>query len=556
MNASSDKFKELGRLLATLCDGRLTPESAARLEQLASQSDESRRFFLNYVQLHGELHWDNASGAVRDVLSGLDPFLADRSGAPAPAVGRRLRVPPVPFFVTAAAAAALVMFVGWWSVPRTPVAPDFVARLTGSINAAWSGSVAPGTVDPGTGDTRLAAGLVIELEQGLVEIAFDSGAKVIIEAPARFEPTASGRGLLHSGRLTANVPREAVGFAIDTPNAAVVDLGTEFGLFVPDSGASEVHVFTGRVEVSAAGASGGSGGLRAVASGEAVSVLPAEGGAEPSIKEIAMTGDRFVRSLPRPGSVADFRALVSSNKNLFHHYTFEGRSRKQKCSDKHGNLDLSEVVMADGRGGGSLEYSHDGFDATTNAVRPFRALIDGNTNGVSLQSEGRFMPPESFTVELLLTFNGLTGLKEGAICAAVATRDAPIDCGFLTAAVGENELVHLMNAEEPWVQSGLSFIPGDWYYVASTFQVIDGQTVVNCFAANLSEGERTLRQVVDDAITPGTPAASRLGVGKAFDWSVAHAYPWAGSLDEVALYDAALDLQTLQGHLRMLLGSP
>ena len=53
----------------------------------------------------------------------------------------------------------------------------------------------------------------------------------------------------------------------------------------------------------------------------------------------------------------------------------------------------------------------------------------------------------------------------------------------------------------------------------------------------------------------GVPAASRLGIGKAFDWSVAHAYPWTGALDEVAVYDAVLDRDTLESHLDMLLGS-
>ena len=43
------------------------------------------------------------------------------------------------------------------------------------------------------------------------------------------------------------MPRFARGYTILTPTAEVVDLGTEFGVDVDDSGASEVHVFDGDV---------------------------------------------------------------------------------------------------------------------------------------------------------------------------------------------------------------------------------------------------------------------------------------------------------------------
>jgi hypothetical protein len=62
--------------------------------------------------------------------------------------------------------------------------------------------------------------------------------------------------------------------------------------------------------------------------------------------------------------------------------------------------------------------------------------------------------------------------------------------------------------------------------------------------------------VVRDQVVPGTPSASRLGIGKAFDWSTAHAYPWPGALDEVALYNVVLDSETLGRHLAALVGPP
>jgi ferric-dicitrate binding protein FerR (iron transport regulator) len=49
--------------------------------------------------------------------------------------------------------------------------------------------------------------------------------------------------------MRVHVPSHARGFKLTTPDAQVVDLGTEFGLKVSDAGKAEVHVFDGEVEV-------------------------------------------------------------------------------------------------------------------------------------------------------------------------------------------------------------------------------------------------------------------------------------------------------------------
>ena len=58
------------------------------------------------------------------------------------------------------------------------------------------------------------------------------------------------------GQLAANVPEAAQGFTIDSPKAAIVDLGTEFALNVTESGKSQVHVYEGEVESSLLGDDG------------------------------------------------------------------------------------------------------------------------------------------------------------------------------------------------------------------------------------------------------------------------------------------------------------
>jgi len=88
------------------------------------------------------------------------------------------------------------------------------------------------------------------LEKGIARLEFYSGASLTLEGRAELEILSVNSARLHSGRLRARVPPHARGFKLITPDAEVIDLGTEFGLKVSDAGKSEVHVFDGEVIVS------------------------------------------------------------------------------------------------------------------------------------------------------------------------------------------------------------------------------------------------------------------------------------------------------------------
>jgi len=564
MSLATDQFDELGRLTAALCDGEITPEEAARLEQLADESSRAREFFVRYLELHGELYWDNATGAGRDTPAEPESIspVPRSGGEPADGVelplalkrratSARLRV----FSVATAASLVVAALVGvashrgWLRGPQDLADLGPVASVTRTIEPNWADG------RENLEGTQLRAGRKLDLRQGLAEIRFHSQARVILEGPATFVLDDPNGGFLHAGKLTAVVPHEAAGFTVRTPSATVVDWGTEFGVAVEPDGRTEVHVFAGTVGVRPKGSSPDRLPWRPVHAAEAVRTDVSPGSAVARIDPIEVDGSRFVRTLPVPGSVAGFRALVAGHPNLIHHYTFEGVTEEEKRRDKKGGLDLAEVVMHGGRGGGRLDYLARGLDATTNAVAPYRTRRDGNAAGVALQSEKTFKPPPALTVELLLNFEGVSGPAEGATSAAVATRADDRDCGFFVVAADRGCLVHLMDGDSPWTESGLEFSPGEWYYVACTFRAGKGKTTVSTYVANLSRGERELRQVVGDQDAVGLPAASRLGIGKGFAENIAHAYPWAGGLDEVAIYNAVLDRQTLEKHLRVLVSA-
>jgi hypothetical protein len=93
-----------------------------------------------------------------------------------------------------------------------------------------------------------------EIKEGSVALITARGARLVIEAPAEFHFESAQRLHMKRGRLAADVPPAAKGFTVITPSGDAVDLGTRFGVDVPLSGASEVHVFQGEVITKASGA--------------------------------------------------------------------------------------------------------------------------------------------------------------------------------------------------------------------------------------------------------------------------------------------------------------
>lgn len=98
----------------------------------------------------------------------------------------------------------------------------------------------------------------IQMRSGEAELTFFSGARVSLKGPCVFVLKSDFRASLLEGRMTAQVPREAIGFTIHTPTGQLRDLGTSFAVNVEPDGVSDVHVLEGEVEVESASKQGSS----------------------------------------------------------------------------------------------------------------------------------------------------------------------------------------------------------------------------------------------------------------------------------------------------------
>jgi len=189
--------------------------------------------------------------------------------------------------------------------------PDFtfVGRVSGMVDCQWAEEAT--ATSPGA---AVALNRRYALKSGLMELTYDSGAKVILQGPCEYTVESSRGGFLKVGKLVARVgagggergagasgqwpvasgqkkeergerreesakpqaaapespnprtpnpksptphaPRPTPLFAVRTPTALVEDLGTEFGVEVSDSGETASHVFQGQVRVKVEGAWG------------------------------------------------------------------------------------------------------------------------------------------------------------------------------------------------------------------------------------------------------------------------------------------------------------
>ncbi|BBO35913.1 LamG-like jellyroll fold domain-containing protein [Lacipirellula parvula] len=93
---------------------------------------------------------------------------------------------------------------------------------------------------------ELSSGPLV-VERGVAELRFTSGVSIVVEGPTEIEVLTPDRAKLVNGRVVVRVPHEALGFTLHSAAASFIDLGTEFGVEVLESGRASIHVLDGEV---------------------------------------------------------------------------------------------------------------------------------------------------------------------------------------------------------------------------------------------------------------------------------------------------------------------
>jgi hypothetical protein len=300
MTLPRDWLNELQGLLDCLLDGDLTEQDRLRLNALLRAGTEAQDFFITYTGISSGLMWDGqlASETLRPSLGGtnvvpsgapvdapsfttplesgvvadsLVPFALTRSPLFPPSINLRhslLAGAPLCYAV-----AVLMMGVGmlaaWmWETPSNRPAATIsraipqpvrqsaphkdrqqrqsVGKITRMSGSKWRDEkIAEEAKEVPVGGEYL-------LTSGMLEITYNTGAKVVLEGRTRYIVDSPSSGLLLVGKLTVKTEAKAENgrpkFAIRTPTTAITERGAEFGIWVSQSKVTYATVVRGNVE--------------------------------------------------------------------------------------------------------------------------------------------------------------------------------------------------------------------------------------------------------------------------------------------------------------------
>ncbi len=388
--------RELDRLIDRMCDQIASVDELAALGHRLADDPAARDYYIVCLELHARLAWQMTPGkpfspeellryASEDRGRGLGGQRRGLAGSPASDASAGAAVelpsqidlesqisnPPFPTLSTTRYPLPTTPFVGSWAfscmvsavimgvmllvfwamkvnhhqhIAEAPSqsAPSeampemvFVGRITGMVDVKWSDD--PRFLPPLSSRAYVPLGRKYILSSGLMEITYDSGAKVILEGPCTYEVDSTAGGYLALGKLTARVKavkgkgsrfkvqgsrpslhpssfilHPSSLFSVRTPTAIVTDLGTEFGVEVNDRGLTKTQVFVGKVCLASTAPNGKADEGLVLSAGQ-TGVVRSDNAA--IVVADAAGAMRFVRAMPPPKRACsgdEYAALVLS----------------------------------------------------------------------------------------------------------------------------------------------------------------------------------------------------------------------------------------------------
>ena len=264
-----DVSSDFQALLVRLSDARLDGSDLKQLGQLIERDAELRRRYLDYCQIHGMLRAEHGLLAAWGV--------EENEQHSSPRALRFIKA-RMAFLGTAAVVLAgiALTFASFnrdsRSVviePRPPYRGEVVAQLKNELGARFAYG-ARGERTP-TAGAAMPQG-TYQLERGIIELESNTGVILTIVGPAQFTLADEQSMRIENGRVAAHVPKEALGYRVETASATVVDLGTDFAVEAVKGQESEVHVFKGQVQVNLHGSKTFSASPLHLATGEATRI--------------------------------------------------------------------------------------------------------------------------------------------------------------------------------------------------------------------------------------------------------------------------------------------
>lgn len=392
------------------------------------------------------------------------------------------------------------------------------------------------SLHPSEGDV-LAAGR-LRLRSGRATLSMLSGVVIVVEGPADLELASIDKVFCHRGKLRARVPEGAEGFVVNGPGSAVVDLGTEFGLNIEAEGKARGKVFKGEVEAAVLNAAGTLRHSRIIRKdGSAFEIDPRTGliDANAQLEDFVTPSEIAAPPLTLTASYPD--AVVGARP--WGYWRFESMSGNAIPNEVPGRPEL--------RANGPIR-----LDGPSPGGRC--AVFRSGERGQYLSLDGHWEPTRATGFALELWF-----LSEAIGHATLASLVAPRDTRnhtFLLELTSRNRFVLHRPASVRVLQRWPSgpaggdnlfsegcYVPYRWHHVVSQLSrdrielYLDG-AITSSLPLRIGDETVPCQFLLGELTTLAIPntGASR---------------PFAGRMDEVALYDHPLSAEEIRLHHRL-----
>jgi hypothetical protein len=354
---------EMADLLESMCLGELSPDEANRLEMIVSANDEQCRHYIRFMYMNALAERSDVADVKQEsqLSESLFPNVViapdvpevpslQVSGAPLHgAMGFFSSGWPVAYLIATVICGIGMLMAAFTyvsqpvqvaeqspTVTRDQPSPEpktqTIGRITGMVDCRFD--QCSKTSDSKTQGPRpktiVSLGDRFALASGLMEITYNTGAKVILQGPVTYEVDAKDGGFLSLGKLTARVEKKRNDegrmmndelqpmssdthhsspithhlFSVRTSTITVTDLGTEFEVEVKPKGPTEVHVCQGEVEILRQGRTGAAPVKQRLVAGEAIRFASATAVPERiSLPTLPLTTDSL-RMIPKARSAS------------------------------------------------------------------------------------------------------------------------------------------------------------------------------------------------------------------------------------------------------------
>lgn len=232
---------ELRKLIDLCVTGDITPEQHELLQVELKSNPQARAAFREQLDVEAALRTWAAEDESAATVTKRQHSAASRS--------LLARV------MLAFAASVAFIAVGWWMWGlRDGNQPQPIVEVPGDAGVnrvVYVGTIGAQHDCVWQSDSTVITGgrfssRKLSLTSGVAELKFDSGTNVILEGPCEFEILDVGTAKLLAGNVVVHVTELSDGFVLSTPEATIIDEGTEYAVSLGDE-STEVHVFDGAI---------------------------------------------------------------------------------------------------------------------------------------------------------------------------------------------------------------------------------------------------------------------------------------------------------------------